>query len=616
MASDRRPERVPESADVTLGAGKTAVGDASSEQAKRQALRPLLALKPYIFKYRGMLAAAGIAMIVSALAMLAVPLAFRRMIDFGFTVSDGGFIDRYFAMLIAIGVVVAVASSARFYCVNWIGERVVADIREDVFAHLARLGPRFYEKTHSGEVMSRLTADTTLIRSAAGSTISQALRNLVMLVGSLTMMFVTSLQLSLLLLVVIPLIVFPLMGYGRVVRRLSRTAQDSLADASAYASENLAAVRTMQAFTHEPAVIARYASAVERAFQAARSRNVARAGLTAVTILLVFASVAGILWIGASAVIAGEISGGRLGQFVLYAFFAAGALAELSEVWGEVQQAAGATERLLELLNETPSIETPVPAKPLSLPARGRLAFSEVSFSYPAQPDMPALRGISFTVEPGQQVAIVGPSGAGKSTLFSLLLRFYDPDSGTLSVDGVSINKVNVTELRKLIAYVPQEVALFADSVAENIRYGAPEATLEAVQSAAKAAQAHAFIEDLPDGYDTRLGERGTTLSGGQRQRIAIARAILRDAPILLLDEATSALDAESETLVQSALETVMRGRTTLVIAHRLATVMSADRILVLDNGRIVEDGDHEELSRRGGLYERLARMQFANDAD
>ena len=378
------------------------------------------------------------------------------------------------------------------------------------FAHLALLGPRFYETTHSGEVMSRLTADTTLIRSAAGSTISQALRNLVMLAGSLTMMFITSMKLSLLLLVVIPLIVFPLMGYGRVVRRLSRVAQDSLADASAYASENLAAVRTMQAFTHEPTVVERYSGAVERAFQAARSRNMARAGLTAITIFLVFASVAGILWIGASAVIAGEISGGRLGQFVLYSFFAAGALAELSEVWGEVQQAAGASERLMELLNEEPSIRSPAQPKHLQVPCEGRIALRNVTFHYPAQPELPALHDVSFSVEPGQQVAVVGPSGAGKSTLFSLLFRFYDPTTGELSIDDLNIDQLDVTALRRQIAYVPQEVALFADTVAENIRYGAPDATIEAVQAAAKAAQAHEFIAKLPDAYGTRLGERGT----------------------------------------------------------------------------------------------------------
>ncbi len=615
MASDRRVGRAAAASGESAEVGQdTSVGSAKTKD-RRPALRPLLALRPYILSHRAMLVAAGVAMLVSALAMLVVPLAFRRMIDFGFTLSDGSFIDRYFAMLIAIGIVVAVASSARFFCVNWIGERVVADVRRDVFAHLARLGPRFYETTHSGEVMSRLTADTTLIRSAAGSTISQALRNLVMLAGSLTMMFITSLKLSLLLLVVIPLIVFPLMGYGRVVRRLSRVAQDSLADASAYASENLAAVRTMQAFTHEPTVIQRYSGAVERAFQAARSRNMARAGLTAITIFLVFASVAGILWIGASAVIAGEISGGRLGQFVLYAFFAAGALAELSEVWGEVQQAAGASERLMELLDEKPAIQTPAQPTPLPAPCQGRIGLKNLTFTYPAQPELAALQDVSFSVEKGQQVAIVGPSGAGKSTLFSLLLRFYDPDSGTLTIDDLNISELDVTALRKQIAYVPQEVALFADTVAENIRYGTPDATLESVYEAAKAAQAHEFIAKLPDAYDTKLGERGTTLSGGQRQRIAIARAILRDAPILLLDEATSALDAENETLVQSALERVMRDRTTLVIAHRLATVTRADRILVLDKGRIVEDGTHEELSRRGGLYERLARMQFASEA-
>ncbi|MGD9829250.1 MAG: ABC transporter transmembrane domain-containing protein [Hyphomicrobiaceae bacterium] len=574
----------------------------------------MLALRSYLWRYKAMLAAAGVALVVSAMAMLAVPLALRRIIDYGFKGSDGVFIDRYFMMLIVIGVVLAAASAARFFLVNWIGERVVADLRSDIFQHLSRLGPSFFERTHSAEVMSRLTADTTQIKSAAGSAISQLLRNLVMLVGSLVMMLVTSFKLSLVLLVAIPLIVLPLMAYGRVVRKLSRSAQDKLAEASSYAAENLAAVRTMQAYTHEAVVSERFRAAVERSFEAARSRNWARAFLTAVTIFLVFASIAGVLWIGATAVVSGSMSGGRLGQFVVYAAFAAGALAELSEVYGEVQQAAGAAERLGELLAERPAIEAPADPVPLPGSDPGAVAFVGVSFSYPSRPEIAALHNVSLAIRPGEQVAIVGPSGAGKSTLFALLQRFYDCDAGKVTVDGVDVRRTDPLALRRRLAYVPQEVALFADTVVENIRYGAPGASLDDVKRAAEAAQAHEFIVRLPNGYDTRLGERGATLSGGQRQRIAIARAILRDAPVLLLDEATSALDAESETLVQKALERVMSGRTTLVIAHRLATVQKADRIVVMDGGRIVEEGTHSSLVARGGLYARLADLQLTGE--
>ena len=588
-------------------------GDAAA--ISRQQLRPLSALLPHILRHRGMLALAVVALIASAGAMLTVPVALRRMIDLGFTGADGAFVDKYFAMLVMIGLVLAVASATRMYAVNWLGERVVADLRARVFAHVTSLGPAFFDKSHSGEVMSRLTADTTQIKGAAGSALSQALRNTIMLVGALTMMVVTSPTLAGLALLAIPAIVFPLLAYGRAVRRLSRAAQDRLADASAYAADNLVSARAMAAFGQEATVSGRFAAAVERAFVAARSRLIARAGLTAIAIFLVIASIVGVLWFGSRLVIAGEMTGGRLGQFILYAVFAAGAMAELAEVWGELAQASGATERMMELLSTRPAVRPPAVAKPLPVPPRGTIAFRDVSFSYPARPGVSALDGISFSVERGETVALVGPSGSGKSTILNLILRFYDPDGGSVSVDGVPVNEADLSELRSRIALVPQDVLLFDDTILENIRYGRPGASEAEVREAAAAAHADAFIAALPGGYGTRLGERGITLSGGQRQRISLARAVLRDAPILLLDEATSALDAESEAAVQQAMARISEGRTTLVIAHRLATVQRASRILVLDKGVIVEEGSHAELLRRGGLYARLAELQFALDA-
>jgi ATP-binding cassette, subfamily B, bacterial len=593
----------------------TADQTAEAAPARAAKLRPLLALKPYLARHPRMVALALAALIASAVAMLVVPVAVRRMVDHGFSGGDGAFIDQYFGMLIVIGLALALASGTRFYAVNWLGERVVADLRADVFRHLATLGPAFYEKTHSGEVMSRLTADTTQIKGAAGSALSQALRNGIMLIGALVMMFVTSPMLSLLALAAIPAIVFPMLAYGRAVRRLSRAAQDRLADASAYAADNLGAVRALHAFGQEATVSGRFAAAVERAFEAARSRLLARAGLTAIAIFLVVASIVGILWFGSRLVISGEMSGGRLGQFVLYATFAAGAMAELAEVWGELAQASGAAERLAELLAARPEIANPAQPKPLPSPPLGTVSFRDVRFAYPSQPGISALNGVSFEVAAGETVAIVGPSGAGKSTILNLLLRFYDPQSGVVSVDGVATDAADLQQLRGRFALVPQDAALFDDSIAENIRYGRPDASLEEVVRAATAAHAHTFIAALEQGYDTRIGERGVTLSGGQRQRIALARAILRDAPILLLDEATSALDAESEVAVQKALERVMANRTTIVIAHRLATVQRATRILVMDHGRIVEQGRHADLIRQGGLYGRLAELQFTLDA-
>ena len=589
--------------------------DSEKDEASRASLRPLLGLKPYLLRHKGMLAAAFVALLVSAAATLAVPLAVRRMIDLGFSGGDPNLINKYFATLIGVGLVLAFASAGRFYSVNWLGERVVADIRRAVFAHLTGLSPAFYEVSHSGEVMSRLTADTTQVKSAASTVISQALRNLLLLIGAVAMMVVTSPKLSLAVLIAIPVIILPLVAYGRAVRALSRQAQDTLAQASAYASESLSQVRVLQAFTQEKSAAKRFGAAVERSFAAANARAKSRAGLTAIAIFLVFASVVGVLWYGAQDVLAGTMTGGRLGQFVLYALLAAASMGELSEVWGEISQAAGAAERLGELLAAQSAITSPKHPKALPEPPKGEIAFANVSFSYPLRPEDKALDRVSFRVGKGERVALVGPSGAGKTTIFALLLRFYDPTSGKVEIDGVAANEADLAALRRRFALVPQETALFADSIAANIAYGAEGATEAEIEAAARAAFAHDFIAALPQGYATVLGEGGVTLSAGQRQRIAIARAVLRNAPILLLDEATSALDAESETLVQKALDRIMEDRTTLVIAHRLATVVSADRILVFDRGRLVEEGTHQTLLARGGVYKRLADLQFAPDA-
>ena len=585
------------------------------QPAARRSIRPLTSLLPYLKRYRPLVIGAGVSLVVAAVTTLALPMAVRRMIDHGFSLSDSGFINTYFFMLMILAIVLALASASRYYFVITLGERIVSDLRRDVFDHVTRLSPSFFDVNQSGEIVSRLTADTTQIKSAVGATASVALRNIILCLGAIGMMVYTSPKLSSLVLLAIPVIVFPLVGFGRSVRRRSRQAQDTLATASAFAGEAISAARTIQAFNGEAAAQARYGSAVESAYEAARSAITARSILTAFAITMIFGSVVAVLWFGAQDVLSGTLSAGTLGQFLLYSVFAAGSLGSLSEVWGELSQASGAAERLNELLAEEPGIEAPADPLVLPQPAMGAVGFDGVHFAYPSRPDYKSVRGLSFAVKPGETVAVVGPSGAGKSTLFSLLLRFYDPVQGMISVDGVDIRTVDPQDLRRRIAIVPQDVTIFAASIHDNIAFGMPSASREAVRAAAVAAQADEFIARLDRGYDTEVGERGITLSGGQRQRIAIARAILKDAPILLLDEATSALDAESETLVQKALEGLMHNRTTLVIAHRLATVLKADRILVMDQGRIVEEGTHAALVRQGGLYAKLARLQFDDDA-
>jgi ATP-binding cassette subfamily B protein len=566
---------------------------------------------PYIGRYKGRAVAALISLIVAALTTLIVPVAVRRMIDFGFSEKAAQLIDSYFAVMIGVVAVLALSSAMRYYLVTTLGERIVADLRSDVFAHLTKLSSVFFDTAKTGEMVSRLTADTTQIKSAVGASVSLALRNLVLFLGGAGMMVVTSPRLSLFVLAAIPVIVLPLVGFGRAVRRKGRQAQDTLAEATSYASELIGAVRILQAFTNEMLAARRFKSAVEQAYNAARGATLARGVLTAITIFLVFASVVLVLWIGAQDVMAGRITAGRLGQFVLYAVFAAGGLGELSQVWGELAQASGAAERLFEILAIKPQIEAPPHPVALPKPARGAIMFDDVRFVYPGRPTAPVLEGISFQVKPGEKLALVGPSGAGKSTVFHLILRFYDPLSGTVNFDGVRLSDADPAQVRANIALVPQDPVVFAASVRENIRFGRPDASDEEIAQAAQAAYAADFIARLPQGYDTQVGERGITLSGGQRQRIAIARAILREAPLLLLDEATSSLDAESETLVQQALTRLMQQRTSIVIAHRLATVQSCDRILVLDHGRIVEEGTHATLSCNGGLYARLAKLQF-----
>ena len=573
-----------------------------------QRLTPLSGLWPFLRPYRARALLAALALLVAAGATLLLPVAFRYLIDHAFVQREA--VDGYFLALLALALVLALFTALRFYLVSWLGERVTADVRSAVYRHVIRMSPEYFETLQTGEVLSRLTTDTTLVQTVIGTSLSMGLRNILLMLGGLVMLAVTSPSLTGYILVTLLLVILPILVFGRRVRTLSRASQDRIADSSALAGETLNAVQTVQAFAQEARETVRFDGSVALGFDTALARIRARSQLTAVVIMLVFGAVVFVLWLGARAVLAGEMSSGLLAQFILYAVVTAGAIGAVAEVWGDLQRAAGATERLMALLAQRSPVQPP--AQPLPLPATGDgLQLQEVGFAYPSRPGQPSLSGISLAIRPGEQLALVGPSGAGKTTLFQLLLRFYDPQVGRITLNGVDIAQLDPQALRRHIGIVLQDTVIFGASALENIRYGRPEATDEEVIAAARAAAAHEFIERLPEGYHSYLGERGVRLSGGQRQRIAIARAILKNPPILLLDEATSALDAESEQLVQQALERAAAGRTTIVIAHRLATVKQADRIVVLEQGRIVAEGTHTELLQRSPLYARLAALQF-----
>lgn len=580
------------------------------ERSKR--IGALASLYPFVRPYRGLVIAAIVALVITACISLILPLAVRRVVD-NFNVSEGALLDRYFAAALVIAGLLALGTGLRYALATRLGERVVADIRKAVFDRVIGMSPAFFENIMTGEVLSRITTDTTLIQSVIGSSVSIALRNLLIFMGGLVLMLFTSAKLTALVLLIVPAVIVPILTLGRKMRLLSRENQDWIAASSGSASEALLSVQTVQAFTNEKTTRESFATVTEHSFDAARRRIWTRAVMTVIVIFLVFTGVVGVLWIGAHDVRAGTMTAGALVQFVIYSVMVAGGVAALSEIWGELQRAAGATERLVELLQVHDDVQDPSTPVAVNTPVRGEIAFKDVRFHYPSRPDIPALNGIDLTIAPGETVALVGPSGAGKTTIIQMLLRFYDPTSGTITLDGTSLGDMARHDFRQYMALVPQDPVIFATSARENIRFGRPGASDAEVEAAATAAAAHDFIMALPDGYNAQVGERGLMLSGGQKQRIAIARAILRDAPVLLLDEATSALDAESERAVQAAVDVLAKDRTTIIVAHRLATVKKANRIIVMDKGEIVAVGRHDELVAQDGLYARLARLQFTD---